>query len=134
MQEEVKQTPTSPEASPEKPTPPPAPVSDQKDIEENKIFAVLAYIGILVLVPLLAKKESKFAIYHAKQGLVLFIGEVIIMIFGWILAFIPFVGWLIGFILWMFLVVLSIMGIINAAQGQYKEVPILGKYGAKFKF
>lgn len=40
--------------------------SDQND----KIFGVLAYIGILWLVPLLAAPKSKFAKYHANQGLV----------------------------------------------------------------
>ena len=37
---------------------------DPADVDTNKIFAVLAYLGILVLVPLLAAKESRFARYH----------------------------------------------------------------------
>ncbi|MEI8042594.1 MAG: DUF4339 domain-containing protein [Verrucomicrobiota bacterium] len=41
---------------------------DPADVDKNKIFAVLAYLGILFLVPLLAAKESRFARYHTNQG------------------------------------------------------------------
>ena len=49
---------------------------EQEDINQNKVMAVLAYIGILVLVPLLAAPNSKYARYHANQGLLLFIAEI----------------------------------------------------------
>ena len=49
---------------------------DQEDINQNKVMAVLAYIGILVLVPLLAAPNSKYARYHSNQGLMLFIAEI----------------------------------------------------------
>jgi len=115
--------------TPQAPTPPPA-TSDQKDIEENKGLTVLSYIGILCLIPLLAKKESRFAQYHAKQGLVLFIAEIATSI---IMA-IPIIGWIIGFLAAIVWLILAIMGIMNTLQGQYKEIPVLGKFGTKFKF
>lgn len=37
-------------------------------VKEGKVFAILAYIGILCLIPLLVKKENKFAFFHAKTG------------------------------------------------------------------
>lgn len=98
---------------------------DQKDIQENKIFAVLSYLGILVLVPLLAKKESRFAMFHAKQGLVLLIGWAI----GWILSFV-----FIGFILDIILIIFSIWGLINAATGKMTKLPVIGDLAEKFKF
>ena len=49
---------------------------DPNDINQNKIMAILAYFGILVVIPILAAKESKFARFHANQGLVLFIASV----------------------------------------------------------
>lgn len=102
---------------------------DPKDVEENKGITILSYIGILCLVPLLAKKDSKYAQYHAKQGLVLFIAELI----TWILVAIPVLGWIIyivGMITW---VVLAITGITNVVGGKCKELPLLGKFAAKFK-
>lgn len=34
---------------------------DKADVEQNKVMAILAYFGILVLIPILAAKDSKFA-------------------------------------------------------------------------
>lgn len=54
-----------------------AKASADKDIEANKTLAALSYAWILCLVPLLGRRDSKFAQFHAKQGLVLFIIEII---------------------------------------------------------
>jgi uncharacterized membrane protein len=139
----------------EQPTPAqaPAPQSEQQLIEEGKIFALLAYLGILCLVPLLAKKDNKFAYFHAKQGLVLFIVEVVLFIviaivsvvigiiggiIGHGLGFITGILSLLLWLLWLLCVVgflaLSIMGIVNSLNGKYWEMPVLGKYAQKFKF
>lgn len=106
------------------------PLSSKKDpdIEENKVIAAIGYLGILFLVPLLLKKESKFALFHAKQGLVLFIVEVILMILGWI----PILSFLV-FLIWIGVVVLIVMGIVQALQGQYWKMPLLGDYAEKIK-
>ena len=108
---------------------------DQNDIESNKIMAVLAYIGILFLIPLLVAKDSKFAKFHTNQGIVLFIADiaigVVITIVAIILAFIPVVGPIITAIvsgvLGLAIFALMILGIINAATGKAKELPLIGK-------
>jgi uncharacterized membrane protein len=101
------------------PQPTPAPSADQKDIEENKLWAFLGYLGILCLIPLLAKKDSKFAQFHAKQGLV--------MLIGWFFAWIPFVGWILGILLF----VLWIMGIMAVFSGKMQKLPIVGDLAEK---
>ena len=101
--------------------------ADPKDVEENKAISVLSYIGILVLIPLLAKKDSRYAQFHAKQGLVIFIAQIILSV----IFIIPFLGWIIWLIGWIILVILSIMGIINALGGKMKELPITGQYADK---
>lgn len=101
--------------------------ADMKDIEDNKYLAAIGYIWILCLVPLLMKRKSKFAQFHGKQGLVLFIAEVILS-FVWI---IPILGWIVGFFGYIIVLVLSILGVINAVQGRYWDMPWLGKYTKK---
>ena len=61
-------------------TPAPASAADptRADIEQNKVFAILAYLGILFLVPLLAAPQSPFARYHTNQGIILFITSLIV--------------------------------------------------------
>ena len=100
-------------------------VATKEDIEKNKIMGVLAYLGILVLVPLLSAKDSPFAQYHANQGLVLLIAGVIV---GAASAF-PIIGWfIVGPIGGILLFILAIMGIINAANGEMKPLPLIGQY------
>lgn len=106
---------------------------DKKDIEENKVVAAIGYLWILCLVPLLAKKDSKFAQHHGKQGLVLTVVSVIMWVVGFILAFIPVIGWIILFACWITIIVLAVLGIINALNGNFWEMPILGEYAKKIK-
>jgi len=105
----------------------------KKDAEDNKIMGILAYLGILFLVPYLAAKESPFARFHANQGCVLFIVEVafyiVMAILGVILPLgIYFLFSLLYFVCGLGILVLAIMGIINAVKGEMKELPIIGKY------
>lgn len=109
---------------------------DQNDVRQNKVMAVLAYLGILVLVPLLARdKNSEYARFHTNQGLVLWITGVLVNLltggrfFG--LRFLVYFDWwitsLIGGILGVVLFVFAIVGIVYACQGQKRELPVIGK-------
>ena len=99
---------------------------DPQDINDNKGMSVLAYIGFLFLIPLLACPNSKYARYHT-----LFLLELAIGVVTGIFGIIPIAGLIIGGLLsavgGIFTLVLMIMGIINAAQGQAKELPLIGK-------
>lgn len=97
---------------------------DPADVEKNKGMAILAYI--IFFIPLLAAKESKYAMYHANQGLILFLAAVVCNVVG---AIIPFIGWfLILPIAYLAIIVLAIIGIINAAQGKMKPLPLIGNF------
>lgn len=113
--------------------------SEEKDAEDNKMMGVIAYI--LFFIPLLAgPKDSKFVKYHTNQGLVLFIVTIAWVIIERILSSIlvaiffriPFVWALISIILWVLSLVtyvfaaLAIIGIINAANGTKKPLPVIG--------
>jgi uncharacterized membrane protein len=93
------------------------------------IMALISYIGILCLIPVLSKPQDEFVKFHAKQGLVLFIGEVATMILSWILAFL-FPLWMLINLGWL---VLSILGIINVVKNEKKEVPVVGQFADRFK-
>jgi uncharacterized membrane protein len=112
-----------------------ATAADPADVEKNKVMAILAYVGILVLVPILAAKESPFAKYHANQGLVLtgagILLSIVMVVASIIISFIPFVNAIaacFGFcffplvgLAWL---AFSILGIINAVNGQMKPLPL----------
>lgn len=99
----------------------------------DKVYGILSYIGILVLVPLLAGK-TQFSRYHANQGLVLFIADIIlgvmISITTLVLSPLGVIGAILGGIVsgvfGLCVFIMIIMGIINAANGEMKPLPIIG--------
>lgn len=95
-----------------------------EDINKNRHMAVLAYLGLLFLVPLFAAKESPFARYHTNQGILLFIVQAI----GVAATQIPYAGWAAGAIVNIFTTALLVIGIINAIKGEAKELPVIGKF------
>lgn len=114
---------------------------DQNDIQKNKLMAVLSYLGILVLIPILAAKESRYARYHANQGLILWIANMISSVVFGILGFIggfiagltqiSLIATLVSLLSWVVSIVffvLMILGIINAVTGKAKELPVIGKF------
>jgi uncharacterized membrane protein len=96
---------------------------DQADINSNKVMAILAYLGILVLIPLFAAKDSKFARFHTNQGLLLLLVAILCGVISRI-PVIGFIGSILGFISGIF----AIIGIVYAIQGKAKELPLIGKY------
>ena len=108
---------------------------DQADIVNNKAMGILAYLGPLVFIPMFAAKGSKFARFHANQGLTLFIAcvawSIVYSILNWILLAISwrlyFISVIIGLLSLVFLA-LAVLGIVNAAKGRAKELPVIGKF------
>ena len=106
---------------------------DKKDIESGKVMAILSYLGILVLIPYFAEKNNKYVAYHAKQGLNLFIIEIIASfafsiftaIFGLLLFFV--VG-ILGAALSLASLALTIIGIVNVCNGKARELPVINKF------
>lgn len=96
---------------------------DPEDVQKNKLMAVLAYIGILVIIPIICAKDSKFAKFHANQGLILFI---LALVCG-ALAKIKVIGWIFG-ILDAVVFIFAIIGIVYAIQGKAKELPVIGNW------
>ena len=113
---------------------------DAEDIDKNKIMGILAYLSWLVLNPIIAAPKSKFARYHANQGLILAIvgvswgivqtilSAVIGGIFGLIglgaiAAIIISLLGLVNLVLFIF----AVIGIVNVVNGKAKELPIIGQ-------
>jgi uncharacterized membrane protein len=108
-----------------------APADDAQDFEQNKVYAIVGYIGILFLVPLLAAPNSRFARYHANQGIVLFLATIVVTGAFYVLGHIPILGrvlGLVGSLAWIASLVLMVLGIVNAASGKCQPLPFLGRF------
>lgn len=102
------------------------------DKSQNTLMAVLCYLGILVLVPLLTEyKKEPFVKFHIKQGLVLLITEVIVSVASVIITnIIPFIFFF-SWAAYLLVLVLLIIGIMNAASGKQQPLPVIGSFADK---
>ena len=126
-QPEQPQPETPPPAEPAAPAAPAA-----QEIQEGKTFAILSYALSLIglpffLVPLIMRNNN-YSLYHAKQCLMIWLGAIAISLVGGILSVVC-VGVIVLIAGWIFLLVLDIMGLINAAKGLQKPLPVIGKWG-----
>lgn len=107
--------------------PPPSPPSGGSD-SDRTIMLVLAYLGILSLIPLLVKKDDAEVQWHAKNGIVLCGAAIVLWIVFFILSFVPFVGLVsipLNCIVWIGYLVLMIVLIMKAVKGERMRLPVI---------
>ena len=106
---------------------PEAPPASDPAIAEGKFFAAIGYISILCFVPLFLKRDNKFAQFHGRQALILFILEVAAAM----LFVIPFVGEFIFRLAWLVFGICSLAGIIKVLMNEYWEMPVIYQISSK---
>lgn len=99
---------------------------DKKVITDGAPFALLSYVFILWILTYIFKKDNSFATFHARQGIVIFVGNLICFVFG----LIPVLGaifHLAGYIL----VLTSLYGIYLSLTGKCQKIYIIGDIAQK---
>lgn len=86
-------------------------------------IAALSYLGILVLIPLLTKKDDDFVQFHIKQGLIL----LVVWVIGWFVFWIPIIGWILALTLF----VCTVIAFVQALLGKRWEIPLIGEFAKK---
>ena len=100
---------------------------------DGKLYAIIGYIlPFLFFLPLVidSLKGNAFARFHANQQLILLIIWIAVqfVLSGVLYAVISFAAFAIIPLLNLGILILAIMGIIHAAQGEMKELPVVGKF------
>jgi fumarate reductase subunit D len=95
--------------------------SQDPQIQDAKFFAAIGYLSFLCFVPLYLKKENKFAQFHGKQALVLFILELA----AGIISIVPAVGDLISRFAFVVFGLLALIGIMKVFMEEYWEMPVV---------
>ena len=94
-----------------------------KGTQSNKLLAALSYLSVLFILPFLFCKDDKFAMFHARQGAILFaitaVGEVLGSAFG--------LGWIVTLmhLYWIY------KGMTNANDGKVEPLPYIGNLFSK---
>jgi|SRR6185369_2500784 len=122
------------------PPPPPAGPSGSAVSPNRSLMIVLSYIWILFIVPFIAEKEDREVQWHARNGLVLTIAEIIFWVaysilhillnrvfggFGCIMA-------LLGPLISLAFLVLRVLCIMKGVNGQRFIIPGISQYADRF--
>lgn len=112
---------------------PPPPAAGQSS--NRTLMLVLSYLFPLSLIPLLTEKEDKEVQWHAKHGIVIAVGFAILWVVAIVLSQIPFLGCLVLFIfpvIGLAGLIVTILAIVKATQGQRFIIPGLSDFANKF--
>ena len=128
-------------------------VTPDMDVQQSKGIAWLSYMGLLFLIPMFVRRQSDYTRFHVKQGVTLFAVELAYGVtYGILMAIINAIfpghytysylyylpsyyvhssvynvfSFLLG-LGYIFFLVVAIIGIVNAATGKRKELPLIGK-------
>lgn len=102
----------------------PPPVVMDQDTRDNRVLSLFCYLGIFMILPLVAQPNSSFVRFHANQGLVL----ILFTLCATVINIIPILGWIVSIVCYIFSLVCTIIGIVNACKGRKKSLPLIGKY------
>ena len=106
-------------------------MSMSKKDDDKKLFAFLGiFLTVLgFIIVYAAKKNDEYAMFYAKQGLVLFLLWVLISLIG----IIPVIGPIILVIGWILLVIAWVLGMVYSLSGEERNIPIIGQYAEMIK-
>ena len=90
---------------------------------DKKTTGIVAYLTLIGWIIAYLAGDKEGAKFHLNQALVILLANVA----GIILQIIPVVGWILGSLWNVFVLVCWILGLIAAINQEEKEVPLLGK-------
>ncbi len=110
------------------------PIIPIEDINKGKTIAILAYctlIGFIIAIIMHQSEKTKYGAFHIRQALGLFIfgvGAILVLTaIGWFMWFL----WVLLPVIQISLLVFVILGIVNAANGKAKKLPLIGDLSDK---
>lgn len=102
---------------------------DQQTVNEGKTMAVVSYItliGLLIAFLVNSSKKNDFTSYHIGQSVRVFLLAIANYVLG---AFLPASLSIVTMLIGIGVLVLAVLGIINAANGKAVPLPIIGTLG-----
>jgi uncharacterized membrane protein len=119
-------------------TPPPPPTSQPASADgksTNTVMLVLSYVWLLALIPLLVEKDDKEIQWHAKHGLVILAVEMLVWVVLTIIGMSGILACVAGIFtmfIWLGFVIVRVICIVKAVNGQRFLLPGISQYADKF--
>jgi uncharacterized membrane protein len=113
-----------------------------EDVQRGRLLAAVAYLPGLCFLGLLGAPENQFIGFHARQGFLLFVLEVALAVFFGVydgtLGNIPYVGpilgYLVKFVVWTGVLLVTAFAVAKAASGEVTRLPYLGEHVEQVPF
>ena len=99
------------------------------NMEPNTAAGLSYFTWVAGLVFFLVEKQNRFVRFNAMQEILL---TVVWIIAGWVLGLIPFLGLVLGPLVWIAGFVLWLICVINAFQGKYFKLPVIGDFAERW--
>jgi uncharacterized membrane protein len=105
---------------------------------DPNVAAGLSYLGAWLtgLIFFLLEKQNRFVRFHAMQSILIFASltvlSIVFSIIGSVLAAVSIIGCLITPIISLLWLVVWLICMINAFQGKYFKLPVIGDYAERF--
>ncbi len=130
--------PPPPSYTPPPPPPPPSAGGPGSVSPNRTIMIVLAYLGILAVIPLVVEKDDKEVQWHAKHGLVLLAADIALLILlailGAMLSFVDIgcTGCILQWVASIAIFVVHILAMVKGVNGQRLIIPGLSELADRF--
>lgn len=109
---------------------------------DTLVFAALSYLSILFVIPWVTKKDNAYVMFHVKQGITLFLAEVVVWFVLWLIE--NFLTTIFSFgaltlisilykLAWIFFAIVSLAGVYFALKGNEKKLPGLYHFSRNLK-
>jgi uncharacterized membrane protein len=96
-----------------------------EEIQQGKTMAIVAYLVFFIPLLMDDMRKNNYVMFNTEQSIVLLLLNIAAGIVGAITCGI-------GLVLYIPWLILLIMGIMNAANGEVKPLPVIGQWGEKF--
>ena len=93
----------------------------------SRLLAIMSYLGVLSLVPLVMNRDDSYVQFHARQGVVLWMWEVLAIY----TLLVPAVGSFFFRFSSIACLVLSVIGVLSVLLGRAWKFPIIGEWAAR---
>jgi len=102
--------------------------------DNGKTVAIISYItliGWIVALVMHGNNKTSLGAFHLRQSLGIMLAGIAVTLVRVVFMFIPFIGGIIGTILSLTILVMWILGLVAAAQGEQKPIPVIGDFFQK---
>lgn len=102
--------------------------TSKEEIATGKGMAIVCYLNLLVIIPLIFEKSNNFVRYHINQGLSLCLFTIVTGVIKLMLNDFLLYSYIFAILMALLIIIMMVIGIKNVCSGEEKPLPIIGNF------